>query len=270
MQAFWVRTLIDNNSLTFNNAMRYHANPTVNSVIIPTTGMKAPKQDIQQILRLQVSSETSSDETVIYFNPKASNDLDAYDSPKWSNANKEIPEIYTLAGNEPLVINGLKSFEPNNILMLGFTTGQANTFTIKATQISNFDPSVKIFIKDNVLALEQELTENSAYSFASEASSTTTRFSLIFKTVGTVTGIDTNPYTNLLIYKNSNNLITIDCKDQIWNESLVCVYNVMGQKLLTKKLTGSITVIDNQLRPGIYVVEVKSDGKHSTQKITID
>ncbi|MFZ4726625.1 MAG: hypothetical protein ACOYMD_14420, partial [Paludibacter sp.] len=93
------------------------------------TPTKAPKYSntIQQVLRLQVSNVTNNDEAIIIFNEDAQNGYDDFDSPKMSNANVAIPEIYTMAGSEQLVINGLNSITTNEVVPLGFYTGQANT-----------------------------------------------------------------------------------------------------------------------------------------------
>jgi hypothetical protein len=87
-------------------------------------------------LRLQVSNGINTDEAVVYFNANASNGFDAYDSPKMSNANKAIPEIYTLAANEELVINGMNELALNTELPLGFSSGELNNYSIKASEIA--------------------------------------------------------------------------------------------------------------------------------------
>ncbi|MFZ4799255.1 MAG: hypothetical protein ACOYMA_17280, partial [Bacteroidia bacterium] len=93
------------------------------------TPTKAPtlSNSTQQVLRLQVSNGTNNDEAIIIFNEDALNGYDDFDSPKMSNGNVAIPEIYTMAGSEQLVINGLNSITTNEVVPLGFYTGQANT-----------------------------------------------------------------------------------------------------------------------------------------------
>ena len=100
-QAFWVRVKPGetDGTLTFTNAMRKHADNSSNLLKAPST-----KNSIKQILRLRITGGTHSDETVICFHPEASDNFDAFDSQKMSNANSVIPEIYSLAGVEQLVI----------------------------------------------------------------------------------------------------------------------------------------------------------------------
>jgi len=274
MQAFWVRTLTDGNSITFNNSMRYHAgNVVTDAGTVPTTVMKAPsgKQSVSRIVRLQVSNGINSDETVIYTNDNAANGFDPYDSQKMSNANVAIPEIYSVVGNENLVINGLNSIQPNMEIPLGFTTGQSNSFTIKASEISNLDEGTKLILRDNQLLTEQELTTANAYSFSTDAVTTTSRFSILFKTSSVTTG--TNAAGNnqsIEIYRDANNQITISCESGFNSNAVATIYNVLGQELATKQLLSNKTVFENHLISGTYTVSVNNGDKRTTTKIVIN
>ena len=268
MQAFWVK-IADNyttGTLAFDNSNRSHNDVSTNLLRAPSS-----VKSVQPVLRLQVSNGTNSDETIVLFNPNATNGYDAYDSPKMSNANAAIPEIYTTVGDEKLVINGLNSITLNTEIPLGFSTGQSNAFTIKATEISNFDADAKIILKDNLLNTEQDLTANATYSFSSDVTSTAGRFSLIFKSTSVNTGLNQeNSDKNILIYKNPNNRITIECSENLGANSSVVVTNAIGQKIVSQQLTNSVTVLDSYMRSGIYMVTVTNAGKTSTQKVILN
>jgi len=278
MQAFWVRVkaALDGSTtsgtLTFNNSMRTHkGSQTANSVTTPDVKLKsrAVANVTQQVLRLQVSNGTNSDEAIVYFNPNASDGLDDYDSPKMSNANAAIPEIYTIAGTEKLVINGLSVVTPEETLPLGFTTGQSNSFSIKATQIANFD-GMKVYLRDNVLNTEQELTDASSYTFTSDIATTTTRFSVVFKSAGVTTGINASTNQTVVINKNANNQITVNCNGAINSDSFVSVYNALGQKVSAQQITASNTIISSSFKPGVYVVTVNNGNKTTTKKVILN
>lgn len=87
---------------------------------------------------------------------------------------------------------------------------------------------------------------------------------------GTITGTNpTNTDHNILIYNNSDNKIVIKCKDESSSKGSVTINNMMGQNILTKQLSGSNTVIENQLRSGIYFITVNMAGKITTKKVII-
>ncbi|MDD4994355.1 MAG: T9SS type A sorting domain-containing protein, partial [Paludibacter sp.] len=268
MQGFWVRvsgtTASESGSVAFDNTMRSHAGAT-------STMLKAPTMvnANQQVLRLQVSNGINSDEAIVLFNENATNGMDDFDSPKMTNANALVPEIYTIVGNEQLVINGLNNIPLNTELPLGFTTGQSNTFSIKATEFRNFDVSTRVYLKDNVMGTEQELTVGTSYSFSSAVESTSTRFSLVFKSAGVTTDLSKST-EGVVVFKNTNNQIVVNCKGTVDSEASVSVYNEVGQKLTVKRITSSKTVLDNTFTPGVYIVSVKNGFKTISQKITLN
>jgi len=267
MQAFWVRAAGSGSSLTFHNTDRAHKDVTNNIL-----RSKAQNSSTMQLARLQVSNGVNSDETVLYTYPSASNQYDSYDSPKMSNGNAGIPEIYTLASGENLVINGLNSIPFDTEIPLGFTTGQAGTnFSIKASQLSNFDVGTQIILKDyqdSNNPVISDLSDGSSYVFSSDiTNSNTTRFALIFKTPSISTGINSGSNDNVWISTNANNQIMINSNN---GTSSVAVYNGVGQKLYEKQVHTSSMQIENHFVPGIYMVSLTNTGKTIIKKVIID
>ena len=260
MQAFWVRVSTGSATLSFNNSLRSHKTDTINPFKV-----QALINSGQQVLRLQVSNGTSSDETIIMSNPNALNSYDNYDSPKFAN-DPTIPELYTAIGTERLAINGLNSLALNQEIPLGFATDLSTNFTIKATEISNFDSNIMVILKDGTT--QNDIT-NSAYAFSSGVTSSTSRFSIILKTAGTATAINNaENAANILIYKNSNNQITVNYTGDITEKATVSVFNTIGQRLTTVVLTKA-TVTENAYKSGVYLVTVSNGAKVTTSKIVI-
>jgi hypothetical protein len=268
MQSFWV--LVNpgqTGTLAVDNSMRSHQDQSIAS-----NRLKAPAMSLQQVLRLQVSNGVNSDETIVLFNPNASDAIDDYDSPKMSNNNAAIPELYTFVENKQLVINGLSQIYRNQEIPLGFTTGQSNVFSIKATEINNFGDNTQIILKDNQTNNEWNLTDGSAYNFSSDISSSiTNRFSIVFKSADTSTGniITGNNLNSIQIYKNDDNKITINCTNGILGQATALVYNEVGQKLDEQTLQNSKTVLSKSFLAGVYIVNVNVNGKSTTQKVVI-
>ena len=263
MQAFWVRAAGSGASLTFHNTDRAHKDVTNN--LLRT---KAQISSIMQVARLQVSNGVNSDETVLYTYPDASNQYDSYDSPKMTNANAAIPEIYTTVSNENLVINGMNSIPYDTEIPLGFTTGSAGTFSIKASQIANFDAGTQILLKDNVASVSTDLSDGSSYMFTSDiTNNNTSRFALIFKSSSVATGVNSGESSNLWISVNGANQIVLNGNDA---ESSVYIYNAIGQKVYSKNLTSGNTSLETTLQSGVYVVSVRSGANTVSKKVIID
>ena len=264
MQAFWVRVNAGGGTLQFTNAMRAHADAGTNLL-----KAKSSTRSTQQVLRLQVSNGTNSDEAIVVFNPNASNSLDNYDSPKMSNANALVPEIFTTVDASEMVINGLNSTETVSVLPLGFRTGETNNFMIKATQTSNFASDMRIILKDNVLKTEQDITDGTAYSFSSSATNSTTRFAVVFKSGAVATSVENKALSNLAIYRNANNQICVSTPDRLIGNSSVIVFNVIGQLVQNVPVQSTNIALSN-IASGVYVVVFKSDAGTVSRKIVIE
>jgi len=264
MQAFWVRVTTGTGTLAFDNTMRSHE--------VGTNRLKAPAVATQQVLRLQVSNGINSDEAIVLFDSNASDGYDAFDSPKMTNNNPAVPEIYTTAEVENLVINGLNSLTTNRELPLVFSTGASNTFTIKSTEVSNFDSDTRIILIDKLLNLEQDITDGTAYSFISDVANTNSRFSILFRSLAIATGMDKNSSNNpdIMIFKNANNQITVNCVGDNFKEGMISIYSTLGQILMNTHTTGSNTVIGKSFVPGVYFVTVTVTGKSFTKKLIIN
>lgn len=272
LQAFWVKvrsTLANTSGLTvgFTNGMRSHKSSSEAGLL------RSKKVTDQKVLRLQVSNGVNSDQAVMAINNNASKGFDDYDSPKLSNDNVDIPEIYTLADDEHVAINGINSITPGDQWALGFNTGAAsNNFTIKASEVSNFDADTKIVLRDNLLDTEMDLTDGTPYTFSSDVASNSTRFSIIFKSVSITTGVDKDRNDNraITIYKNTDNKIVINHSGVIAQQGIITVCNAVGQKLVCTGTRGTSTVISGSFNPGVYMVTVQVAGKNITKKVVIN
>jgi hypothetical protein len=202
-----------------------------------TNLLKAPAayKSQQQVLRLQVSNGINSDETVVLFNANASNEFDAYDSPKMMNNSATVPDLYSKAGEEKLVINGLNTIADNMELPLGFTLkAVVSGLKLKASELSNLASGTKVYLLDKEQGSQTELLPSTEYSFNTTASTTTneSRFSLIFRTPSNTTGIETTEKMNAQVFVNAQNQITIFAPEK----ANYAIYNAMGQLLCNGQL----------------------------------
>jgi len=262
MQAFWVRISNESNTgaIEFTNAMRSHMDITQN---------KFRSEAVQQVLRLRVSNGVNEDEAIVAFNSNASNDLDNFDSQKMSNNNLTIPEIFTVAGSEQLAINGMNAVSPNLEMPLGFFTKSANKFSIRASQISNFDADTRIILKDKLLNQEFDLTDASSYNFTSEVANTTDRFSILFKSASGATGLKNDVLADMKAFRNENNKIQINYLGSISKDASYKIYSINGQLISNGAITSANTVVAKSLNSGIYLVKLMNEGNVLTTKVLV-
>jgi len=266
MQAFWVRVNAGGGRLTFNNSMRSHGSASV--------PLKAPgaisTAAVQKIVRIQVTNHTNTDETVVYFNAKASDSFDSYDSPKMSNNNNVVPEIFTFADKEELVINGLNDSNTERVIPLGFRTGEANNFSISLSELKNFDENTQVLLKDNQENSELDITAGNSYDFNSEITNTTDRFSLILRNRQVTTaysGVVDNSFKMKILPDKS---VLISVAGNTNEKATVSVYNTSGQLLEQSGLKGAVALLTKCNKAGVYFIKLLVDDNDvSTAKIII-
>ncbi len=253
MQAFWVRIKddVESTNFTVNNTMRDHADVSGNR-------FKAPAA-ITQLLRLEVSNGTNKDEAVLYFNANASDSFDSFDAPKMFNNNAAIPEIYTCAGNERLVINGMSEYNFNTMIPVGFITNRAGNFSIRASQLQNFDNDTRIVLRDNATNTEFELTQGEAYTFSADVTNSEDRFAVLFRSASGATDAGELNVNTMYAYSNHGRL-TLHMNTSLDNAH-VTVFNVAGQTIYSQPLNTQITQLDRNLDAGVYLLKVENAGK---------
>ena len=266
MQAFWVRVAKDytSASFSFENSMRSHL--TSHTDTLNAFKVKAVVAE-NKILRLNVANTTSSDETVLYFNANASDTNDIYDSNKWLNNGTTTPNLYTTVGSEKLVINGMNAI-PYDVEIPLTVEGNPGTYTFTASEFSNFATDDKIQLIDKVEGTTDLNLGNHQFSIA-DGEDTAGRFSIIFRSAGSTTAVDTNSSKGISIYSNSNG-IHVSLNNTLDENASVRVFNAVGQQLVNQHLTNRATTVNGNFNPGVYVVKVSNGiAACSTQKIVI-
>lgn len=251
MQAFWLRTTANNTTFSFVNARRQHNAGTNTSFKSPSG---AASEVLNKSLRLKVSNGLNSDETLIYFNPNASDAYDNFDSHKYFNSSAAVPELFTVVGGETLAINGMKEIVHELTVPLGFETATLGEFTINSVELSNFDSDVQIYLNDKVTGAETLLTETTAYSFTSDISNSTDRFSLQFRIPSTVTSINQSLQTNVKFTQNKDEL-RIEIPTSI-SAAQIQIFDLSGK--LLQSIQSNQSVVNMQLpnEKGVYIVKV--------------
>ncbi len=265
MQSFWVRVNNDNitnGAISFDNSMC-----SVEDGSLHTNKLRSGSIDDGKIIRIRISNKSNSDEAIVLFHQDACDGYDVYDSPKMSNDNPSIPEIFTVAGTDPVVINGLNIDAIRYPLMLGLKVGQADSLKIKVTELSNFGPDERVLLIDNQSKITQDLTNGTTYAFNSEITKSTDRFSLVFSSVVS-SGVDKFLDSKVLIYVNKNGFIAV--KNDCNQEGVIAISNVLGQIIMSNKISGDYIVSDKKLKKGVYFVTVFIERRKTTQKVIIE
>lgn len=257
LQAFWVRCT-SATTLTFTNSIR-------------TTGavkLKAPSKSGSNVLRLVASNGSRSDESVIYFNENAKYTYDDYDSRKMSNDNSSIPEIYSMASGQQLVINGMPAVRLNEEIPLGFKTGVAGTgFSIKATELPVLGSGVSVILKDG--NVETDITGGNAYIFSSPATDTYNRFSIIFRS-SNIPASDNNPVDDgrFCVLTGPDKVLKVVAPVPDNSKVIICGLSGQQMKMLSIQ-NGFAQTETTAFTPGVYTVRIYNADSVITKKIIL-
>ena len=250
MQAFWVRVNADKTTTDFSmtNTMRSHADVSGNR-------FKAPVQSAQKLVRLEITNGVNIDEAVLYFNENAIDGFDNYDSQKMINGVASMPEIYTKADNQQLVINGMQKITENSQYALGYTTGVAGVLKLKVTELDNFDATTKAYLIDKLENTETELTTSTEYNFNSSITTNNeSRFSLQFRAPGATTSVGTVGKPTIQVFVNAANRIVIIAAEK----SNFAIYNAVGQLIENGIMNMKRETRNAKLNAGVYVVKINN------------
>lgn len=248
MQAIWVKAIAAG-TLTLDKSLLTRSHQGSNP-------LKVSPIDESKRLRLVVSDGQSSDEILIYFNANASNGYDAYDSPKMINGvNSTVPDMYTMAGAEQLVINGMNDIPSEIPLYFNANASKSSQFSLSTTEISNFEAQTLIYIKNNKTGEQQLISDGTTYSFDAAAAGNSPSFSLIFRVNNATTDLRNNNNSVLNVYANAEGQITVSLPS-VKENVVASVYNSLGQCVMTQPLTATHTVLNKEFTSGAYVVKV--------------
>lgn len=254
MQAFWVRASATAGDFTLNKSLAAHSE-TANMLKAP-----AASSTSFPMLRMVVSNRTLSDEAIVYFSEKSSNDKDANDASKMFNGNS-IPEIYTLLNGTAITINSMNSIPYNTEISLGFRTQNAGEFTLTASEFSNFAAGEKVILRDKVANKEIVLSDAS-YSFTAEAGVSDNRFTIMFPKSDVSTSTGSIAGEGVFAYaRNQRIVVNADAATQ---GAMIYVFNSVGQRVASQAINGLVNEVSTSLPVGVYVVKVNN---HSTKVV---
>jgi hypothetical protein len=204
-----------------------------------------------------------TDEAVVRFKdaatPNADPDFDAWKLYGTDGA----PQLYTVAADgEILAINSLPYTETNYTVPLNFKMKAEETVTLTFDNIGSFDPSVRIFLKDEFTNQTINLSNQPVYTFIHNTENAANRFKLVF---GGTIGIEETASLpgNLWI---AGNMLFISTTELAGQQAVIEVYNASGQRLLANTLVlDELTTLELTVK-GFVIVKLTSGKEMMTVK----
>ena len=213
-------------------------------------------------LVVKATSNNYADETVIVFRDDATEAFDLQvDGMKLSGL-EEAPQLYTLSGDTKYSINNLPGFQDQRTVDMNFETSFTGEVTLSFEGLESFDPSINIYLKDELTNQTINLRNQPVYTFIHNVENAANRFKLVF---GGTIGIDETPADASKMWI-AGNTVYINAPELNGQQAQVEVFNPAGQRLLAKPVVlDDFTTLELNLK-GFVIVKLTSGQKVITTK----
>jgi autotransporter-associated beta strand protein len=253
MQGFFVKTDAAG-TFTFPLGARAHT-----SVI---NYKKGGDETSISLIRLSISENGKSDETVIRFDKSATSGADYnFDAPRFM-APEDNPGIYTTINGQDFTINGLPFPESSVEIPLVVNLLKSGIHTINTLEIEKLD-DYRVILKDKAANSTVDLRSVKEYSFNSTAGLIKDRFTLTVTNMTTGIEDPVKPADAFNIYSGFD-LINIQPLSDEWDgkTGMVKVLDFSGRPVRYQNNTefnkNSLLQIPAPEKGGLYFVEIRS------------
>ena len=254
-QAFWVYAE-DNTSLTVKPDAQVHSENIVHK----------RSAEENTLIRLQALREGYTDEGLIFFHANATEEIDSYDTRKMMGSGA-FPQLFMPSAEGNLAINALpvSLLSEKLVVPVAIKSDRLGSITLAATEFSGFESSQSIILVDKALNRQTNLRDG-AYTFTVESTQPITdRFEVVIERVQT--SIDEVLSPAVRIYASGKNIYVAEAN----KATSIEVYNALGQRILSRNLTGQpVSTIGTDLPRGIYIVSVSTPNGRTTKRIYIE
>ncbi len=202
---------------------------------------------VPDMIRMEVQGNGSQNEMVVYFDASST---DAYnnnfDSRVMFAPVAGVPTIYSVVENNNIAINVMGQLNLDKVVPLGVKIQTAGTYSLVATDMTSFAPSVIAYLEDTQAGTMTNLRTNPSYSVTLPVGEINNRFFLHFHPAVELNAINETCAGNdgkLVINYPTSNTVNVVIKDA--NGNVVNSQN---------NVSGLVTI--NNLVAGNYVAEM--------------
>ncbi len=257
-QGFMVVAASNGSTLNFHEVIQKHGTASF---------YKAGKDDVPRFEIMVTGPENELNKTLIAFIPEMTNGLDeSYDARKFSgNPNLALYTKLVDDDGADYAIQTLPPIVDGVSVKVGIRAEITGAYLFEPTLIENFSDDVPINLEDKTTGIIQDLRKHPVYSFeVFETGIFDDRFVLHFKDA---VGIEENLQTQSVQFYVSNNVLYI-IDEEIGNGT-VSLFNMLGQRVMTKEITGNTSEINLDLPSGYYIVNICTDKSPVNGKVFI-
>jgi hypothetical protein len=231
------------------------------------------------LARVNVVDGNLFDQLLVYMNSDMSNEVDQYDSEKLPVSG--TVQVYTMASNKKLVMNGLKNNKKKVSVPLYLELPETKSYTLQLSEYVLEDGL--ILLEDKQEGTMQDFTLLENYSFYANSGQLSNRFVLHFilpnaelttqgpsnNWVGPETSYTDGGNVEITNDDRGNIEITVDQAEEQKVEGNVTVTDMNGKEVYKGQLDGITTAVSLNVPAGIYYLTVQSGTLFEKKKVFI-
>ncbi|MDR1730169.1 MAG: T9SS type A sorting domain-containing protein [Prevotellaceae bacterium] len=236
------------------------------STAVNNSKLRSAAVEPANVLRLHLKAGEKSSVALIALAPGASNAYNAgEDIYKLFSPMKEVPEIYTIAGETAIEINVTNADAGNIQIPVGVKTTQTGIMNLEITGAENVQSEKEIYLIDREKNKKYDLRAAQPISFEKEsADNLEGRFYISFEGVAPVDPND-QPVNNTIQVFINDGSVTVSSSEEITGLRL---YDLSGKMIYSR--TGSGKYVEKFVAPvqsGVSILTVETVGKIENRKI---
>jgi hypothetical protein len=244
-------------SLTFTNDARTH---TGLGLFDKTHQTRASQN--HSLLKIEITgASTTKDEAYIGFREGATHYFDSYYDVRklfGASVNPHVFSYINLEEDEQAAINAIPSPSEGDVIHLGTKIGLAGDYELKFSGLSSFESQYEFLLRDKKTDQLYQLELDSLISFSYENGDPINRFDLYFD-LSTQTDALKEEVQNPYSVYSSNDRIIIQSEKLAETTTTAYVYNMLGQLVAEKTLTGHLEIIEVESPFAYYLVHIKNN-----------
>jgi hypothetical protein len=271
MQSIWVKVgaAASTGTVNMSRSMLSHqtGNTLKSSTVFPT------------LARVNLVDGNLFDQLLVYMNGDMTNEVDQYDSEKLPVSG--TVQVYTMASNKKLVMNGLKNNKKKVSVPLYLELPETKSYTLQLSEYVLEDGL--ILLEDKQEGTMQDFTLLENYTFYANSGQLSNRFVLHFilpdaeyttqgpsnSWVGPETSYTDGGNVEITNDDRGNIEITVDQAEEQKVEGNVTVTDMNGKEVYKGQLDGITTAVSLNVPAGIYYLTVQSGILFEKKKVFI-
>lgn len=259
-QGFWVQA-IANGIVSVNNSAR-------KGVISSTPDYYKNTEYSYPIISLKVNGNSLSDETIIRFISSTTSNFDLnYDATKLYGRSQMLPQISTSSDDLDFSINTLPTVIDGMEIPLNFSCETAGNYCLELSENSNLNSINSVYLFDKFDKTIVDLTFQKHYCFEHLPYNIRQRFLIIINpSDNKLSSLKIN--SPFLVYSYGKTIsITNLATENIKTE--VDVYNLLGQRVISKSFNERNINFNLDVKSGYYIVRIISENGQFNSKIIL-